>query len=792
MAAASALGLCPVAGLVVAVVFLSAAWVSYVRRKGRAALVLVLLAVAATGAARTSQHDRAHDSNTLHTYQTDGYLDVEGTLLRSPEREPDRDTLFIRIDAVRDEGRAHALRGNLRLSVPFARGIRPRLALHAGERISASVRLATGGSFHNFGGFSYDRYLKAQNVHRRASTKTALLVVRKAKGQGLHGSLRRAVSRVRCTIQAGLERRFPAADGHDIGPEGAVLEALLLGEDGRLDPATVSNLQESGLFHLFAISGGHIAIVTLLLFSLFRLARMSDRASRAALIVFLLFYTLLVEGRPSVLRATIMTLFFLVGKLLWKDVQALNTIAASAFVLLLANPASLHDLGFQLTYGATLAIIVFYPPLFRRLPRLPLRASEMTALSVSALLGVLPLVARNFNRVTFASLVLNFAAVPLVGVVMGLGYATLPLAAALPQSAGLTDAALKFLVRIFSWLSHLLDPLFLLSYRVPTPRAWTLAGYFLFLGLALARPRFRRQRALVLTAFGLFFLLLILHPFPLSSPDLKVTMIDVGQGESFLVEFPGRRKMLIDGGGFVGSSFDVGERVVSPFLWSKSIRRIDILVLTHPHPDHLGGLPAVARNFRVREFWEASPAPEDEGYRGLIEALPGSVTRKQVSRGFRHREGQAVIEALHPGRAGEAGAGPAANESSLVLRIALGEVSFLFTGDIGAATEKGILGTGEDLRSTVLKAPHHGSAYSSSAAFLEAVGPRIVLVSAGQGNTYGFPSPAALDRWEEAGAHIFRTDVDGAVEVRTDGREVRVRTARRGPPPRRLPIDTRD
>lgn len=783
MAAAPALNLHPALCLALAAAFLAFGWWSFAGLKGRMALAFILLAVAAAGAARVSLHDRAYDANPLRTYESDGYLDVEGTLLRSPEREPDRDVLFLRVRSIRDAGRERTLRGNLRLSIPFAPDLRPRLDLRAGDRISASVRLVPGTSFRNFGGFSYERYLKGLKVHRRATTKTSLLV-RKIPGNRPPGvPVRTLVSRVRCAIQTGLERRFPSVDGLDIGPEGAVLEALLLGENGRLDPGTVRDLQESGLYHLFAISGAHIAILTFLLFSLFRLVRMPDRAARLALMAFLLFYAMLIEGRPSVLRATFMTLFFLAGKLLWKDVHALNTIAASAFFLLLANPGALYDLGFQLTYAATLSIVLFYRPIFGRLPRLPLRVSEMTALSLSALLGALPLIAMNFNRVTFASLLLNGAAVPLVGLIMGAGYASLPLAAVLPLTAKLQAEGLGSLVHVFLWLSHLPSPLSFLSYRVPTPPAWALAGYFLFLGLTLVRPRIRGQRRLALAVFGLFFIILVSHPFSSSSPDLKVTMIDVGQGDSFLVEFPGRRTMLIDGGGFAGSPFDVGERVVSPFLWSKGIRRVDIMVITHPHPDHFGGLAAVARNFRIGEFWEASPAPEDKGYAEFARGLPRTAAHKRVLRGFRHREGKVVIEALHPEHAGAGGAGAAANESSLVLRIALGEVSFLLTGDIGAATERELLDAGGELRSTVLKAPHHGSAYSSSPAFLEAVGPGIALVSAGQGNTYGFPSPTVLDRYMEAGARVFRTDVHGAVEVRTDGRRLGVRIARRGPAP---------
>ena len=165
-----------------------------------------------------------------------------------------------------------------------------------------------------------------------------------------------------------------------------------------MDEATVENLQETGLYHLFAISGGHIAIINVLLFSLFRFVRMSRRASSLALAVFLVFYTVLVEGSPSVLRATLMTLAFLAGKLLWKDVHVLNTIAASAFVLLLANPSSLFDIGFQLTYAATLTIILFTPPLLKRLPRLPLKTTELVCLSVTAALGAAPIIARSFNR----------------------------------------------------------------------------------------------------------------------------------------------------------------------------------------------------------------------------------------------------------------------------------------------------------------------------------------------------------------------------------------------------------
>jgi competence protein ComEC len=686
------------------------------------------------------------------------------------------------------------------LSVPFARGARPRLDLLAGDEVRASVRLSSGGAFRNFGAFSYERYLRGVNIHRRASTKTSLLI--KRTGTAPAGSIRARISRIRRGIQAELERRFPAPDGNDISPTGAVLEALLLGEDGRLDEATVENLQQTGLYHLFAISGGHIAILNVLLFSLFRLVRMSPRASRLALAVFLVFYSILVEGSPSVLRAVIMTLAYLAGRHLWKDVHVLNTISASALFLLLANPSSLFDAGFQLTYVATLSIILFTPPLLKKLPRLPLKATELACLSVTAALGVAPLIARSFNRVTLSSLLLNFAAIPLVGLIMGVGYAFLPFAAAFPAAAGPPAAVLGFLVAVFARISHALDPFPFLSFRVPTPRPGVVFGYFLFLGLTLVRPRFRGQRLLVGAGFSLFLFVLVVAPFRPGSPELRVTMIDVGQGESLLVEFPGRRTMLIDGGGLAASTFDVGDRVVSPVLWRKGIKRIDYLVLTHPHPDHLDGLVAVARNFRIGEFWEGWPARVDGLYADLLRALPPRVIRRHCGRGFTRREGEVSITVLHPEtpaaqvernalardlypRASTAQVDRSAlpvpvaagNDNSLVIRIALGRTAFLLTGDIGVATERELLEAGLDLGSAVLKAGHHGSASSTSADFLAAVRPKAVLISVGEGNTYGFPGREVLERCRNAGAGVFRTDVDGAIEISADGRRLLVRKA---------------
>ncbi|MHB8094413.1 MAG: DNA internalization-related competence protein ComEC/Rec2 [Candidatus Aminicenantales bacterium] len=754
---------------------LIAAWIFYFARKNRAAFAFALCAVLFIGAGWTSFREARYEANSLHALKLEDYADFYGTLARSPSREFDRDVLVLKVDRVRHGDREFRVRGNLRITVPRSESAAAAPPLLAGDRVKISARISAGGEFNNFNAPFYGRFLRSRDVHNRAFTKSPRLI-EKDEAAG-NASWLRPISALRQSLEKRLETFFPGPPPAGISPEGAVLEALLLGNDGRMAPETTASLQKTGLYHLFAISGAHIAIISFLLFSLLRLVRVPERTSCGILAVILVFYALLVEGSPSVLRAVIMALAFLLGKLAWKDVHLINTIAMSALVLLMANPFSLFDAGFQLTFAATLSIIFFYPKVMKFLPNLPLRISELTALSITASLGVLPIIVRDFNRVTFASLVLNYAAVPLVSLVMGAGYLFLPVSAVLPWAAKPIAAGLAESVRVFDRLSRLLDPIGFISYRIPTPPDFVMAGYFLFLLLWLVPRRFKGQRLYVFAGFAVFFGLLITYPFSSRSPDLRITVLDVGQGDSILVEFLGSRKMLIDGGGFPESRFDVGERIVSPFLWRKGIKKIDILVLTHAHPDHLNGLPAVARNFRIGEFWEADRPADDPVLRDLETALGSRVPRKEAFRGFSRTENGVRIESLHPPDDGGPAPRPAANDRSIALRLTYGTTSFLLPGDIGKESEAGIMAAYPEIRSQVLKSPHHGSSTSSSEAFLAAVAPRMAVVTVGESNRYGLPQEKVLEAYSRAGARVFRTDRDGAVEFRSDGRVIRVRTA---------------
>jgi competence protein ComEC len=399
--------------------------------------------------------------------------------------------------------------------------------------------------------------------------------------------------------------------------------------------------------------------------------------------------------------------------------------------------------------------------------------------------GLMLPMATTFHRVALAGIGLNALAVPLMTLLLALAVPTVLLAALLPALAAWPAKALAVVMAGLFALTDLPRLPAWLSFRVPNPPLWVSCGLALsILVAALALGRHAWTFRLSLAALALMTALLSIHPFSprLPSGILEITALDCGQGDSLFLVLPDQTTMLVDASGsrnrstsegaFQGRLWDPGEDIVSPYLWSRGVKRIDIVVLSHPHEDHLGGLFAVLRNFPGREFWHAANPPIP-AYSSLLERVrqKGGAERT-LAAGDQLERGGASVRVLWPARSRPASTLPS-NDDSLVLRLSYQGESVLLTGDISSEVEQALLASGQPLESQVLKVAHHGSNSSSSAEFLARVNPRLALITGGSGGFVNLPSPETLARLRGRGIRVFRTDVDGATTVEmSDGLRV--------------------
>ena len=412
---------------------------------------------------------------------------------------------------------------------------------------------------------------------------------------------------------------------------------------------------------------------------------------------------------------------------------------------------------------------------------------ELIVFSAILQLGMMPPMAYYFHRVTLIGPLANVAAVLLTGLIVPLGLFTLAvsfvsraLAGFLAKALGLLLAALNASVQ---WFAHWHGA----SYRIPGPPLIVIAIFVALAILLSATIRLRRSgwwQIAALVPLLAAAAVIAAYPFAphLSRKNLELTVLDVGQGDSLFVSYPDGRTMLVDGGGEVGiidkggmhSGLDVGEDVVSPYLWSRGLKQIDVVALTHAHLDHLGGLPAVLQNFRVRELWVGRDI-EIEAYRHLLAvARERGVLVRHLERGDSFRRDEISGSILSPEDLNDSPV--VKNDDSLVMRLTDGSESMLLAGDIERPSERRILAEDQDVSVNFLKVAHHGSKTSTTDAFLTAVHPAFAAISVGRDNSFGHPSPEVIDRLEAAAVRIYRTDRDGAITATTDGHSMAVST----------------
>jgi competence protein ComEC len=637
-----------------------------------------------------------------------------------------------------------------------------------------------------------------------AYTGGAVAVLRWRAGGSLVGFL----DATRARLRDGIERALPP----DVAP---IARALVLGEED-LAAADDEAFRTSGLTHLLAVSGSHVALVVGGLVALLRwlflrvepLARRLEAGRLAALvgIPLALAYEQLAGDSGSARRATAMAALVLLVRASGRKADTVRVLGASTLAALLVDPLAPFDLSFALSLAATVGLVGLAPPLRaaldRRVPWAPAGLRATAAATAAASVACAPFVARIAGALPTLGLLANLVAVPIgelaalplanaaavVGALAGGAPSLEPLARLIGRVAAGAIVALRAVARGASSLSAL---------PVPSPDAWELAivvGTATALYVAARSPR-RAAGALALGAAALLLVEGGLRRAGAPHGELRITFLDVGQGDSALIDLPDGSAVLVDGGGEVGSPFDPGRAIVGPVLAARRRGRLDVAILTHPHPDHFGGLasalPALdvgalwdsgegeARQARQAESGERAPGP----YVALLATLRRRGTRivrpDELCAGPR-RLGGATFEVLSPCPSFDRDRG--ANDNSLVVRIGFGRRHALLVGDAEHGAEAALLrgASASRLRADVLKIGHHGSRTSTTRAFLDAVAPTFAAISCGVRNRFGHPHPNTLATLRDAHVPYARTDRDGAIRWATDGERISIATARAG------------
>ena len=783
------------------------------RSHRRAGYLLGLLAIAATATMPVRSLLRPPPAaQTIRGLPEGEPATVEGILINEPEHLVDRTHLMLRALRAAPVGQPmRDVTGGVRVTVLDQ--VNPRI----GDELSATSRLrfprnnGNPGEYDYAGAMARDGIAATMTIAPKQEEKGALQVIAHhpqfpfSQLQGLRDRIADLIDRTLPSTEAGEMR------------------ALVIGDRSGIDDDLRNAFARTGMAHLLVISGLHLGFVAAAVFVAVRFLAMltapglasrgwANKTGAIGASIAVCAYTAIAGHHVSTVRAMIMVLAYMLAIVLDRASEAIASLALAAIVICLVLPGSTADVGFQLSFASVLAIILgmrrfaAWTKMRKRRGRLPGEADarawvmaerplDYVAVSFWAMLGTAPLTAFHFNQVAMVGLVANAVVVPIMGfgaTICGLLGSALGL---VWQPAGEWLLWIgSMALRVSNWLA---------TWFVDWPAAWAhmftptriemILAYALILlwlvapvarienpGVQAKDPPVRFFGWRTLAASLLVFLIGIDTAWWIRdryfNPDLRVTFLAVGEGDAAVVRFPGSKVMLIDAGESYGG-YDNGERVVAPYLWSQKVLHVDYLLLSHPDADHFGGFTYIASNFTPTEFWASSIPSADVSYAQMLIAMAQSNVRLVMVDSDPRRvkivdvDVRTIVAIAPTGIAKH-------NNSSVLLRLAFGKASYLFTGDIEAAAETRLIEQGADLNATILKVPHHGSKTSSSEPFIDAVHPAVAVISDGYQNHFHFPAPQVLDRYHAAGVEVLRTDLDGAVITTATPDQIEVRSYR--------------
>lgn len=663
---------------------------------------------------------------------------IEGTVRNAPRYsttfyKENKMEFSLNSEAIRIGNYSQKSRGIVKVSIY---GHNDRFDIGDKIRLEGEIQKPSGPR--NPGGFDYKAHLANQRIYSIFTSKKRSKLEILSKGSPYSIS----------NLASDLRRRLSSLiDSYTAYPENEVLKAMLLGEREGIPERLNDSFKKTGTVHILSISGLHVGFVILFFLFVFRLSRIPKKAGYIFVIAFLAFYSILTGANPPVVRAAIMACVYLIGLLLNREHDLLNTLAFAALIILIFIPNDLFDVGFQLSFISVFSILYFTPKieaiipdrLMQRKPILRATALDkvsyytMKSLSVSAaaVLGTAPFIIYYFNIFSPSALIANLFAVPLSALVVFEGLCLAIFGWAFGFVGKILGQLAWVSIWLMNWLNGLIANIPFAFFRIRSLSVFEILLIYgaIFLIFCYKKLRFSKIKVtvLLLVVCGLFAWKEIAKPI---QRNLKITFFDVGHGDSALIESPKGGLILIDGGKFGDS--DDGRWTIAPYLWKKGITKINYVIVTHPDSDHIGGMPFLLENFRVRKVFDNGLAARSQiyyDYKNVIRKR--KVPTQVVKRGDVVEIGDVMFEVLNPPQEPFHGTKSDDNNNSLVLKIAYKGNSILLCGDIERdAITRLLAQEGDRLRADILKLPHHGGGKQKYIdALIEAANPRTVVIS---------------------------------------------------------------
>lgn len=654
--------------------------------------------------------------------------------------------------------------------------------LSFGDKIKFTGEYVKPTGRRNYHGFDYSLYLKTQKLYGTFEGSSYIV---------LSTSCCSYVEKIVNNFKEKTKKALRDNLDEDLAE---LCIGILIGDRNNLDEKIEEDFKKSNLTHMLAVSGSHFVYIIICIKYLEKVFKWRNFNNVLTIIIIILFMEL-TGNTASVIRSGIMAIMLILAKVFHRKSDVWTNMALSAVLALVYNPYTLFDIGFELSYGGVIGIVIFYDKVKDTLGKIIIKMHkeskmlqyilEGTSVTISANLVIIPIMIYNFNTISFSFIVSNLLAGGLLGIIVILGFLLVFLSLMLGQTLSIFFYILNFLLKALTKIAEVCSKLPFSYIYVPTPKILGIFIFYSYLFFIINRDRLRVRIFNTLKVRIAILILIIIFNlgYPILSSKrigLEINFIDVGQGDCTLIRANGKSILVDAGGSKDEKSFDVGKNTVFPYLLDRGIVSLDYVIVSHFDSDHCQGFNFILKNMKVKTAIICNIGQESEEYNHFVILAKENKTKiRYVQKGSIIKLGKnKIIEILYPDK-NEKINDNAKNNNAIVFKLTWNKFSMLFTGDIEEKAERKILemykNKEEKLKSNILKVAHHGSKSSTMQEFLEIVKPSLALIGVGENNNFGHPNDMVLNRLEQSGCKTYRTDMLGEITITSNGKSYNVK-----------------